>query len=343
MKKSDARKLDHKTLEAIRIRAVEQVQSGESPEVVIRALGFSRACIYNWLAAYRSGGWHALKAKPLSGRPRILSGRQLKWIYDAVTLKNPLQFQFEFALWTRRMIQTVIQQRFGLRLSVASIGRLLAQLGLTCQKPLMRAFQQNPALVKQWLQDEYPHIRARAKRLGAEIFFGDEAGVRSDFHAGKTWAPRGRTPVVKVTGARFGFNMISAVSPKGQLRFMVVEGKVAAAEFCEFLRRLAYNTPRPIFLILDGHPVHRSAKVKQFVATLAGALELFFLPPYSPELNPDESVWNELKNNGIGRMAITGPDDLKRRVIAYLRQLQQFPALIRSFFLAPSTRYAAAV
>ncbi|NWG75526.1 MAG: winged helix-turn-helix domain-containing protein, partial [Rubrivivax sp.] len=132
MKKNDARKLDHKTLEAIRIRAVEQVQAGKSPEVVIRALGFSRACIYNWPAAYRSGGWHALRAKPLLGRPRLLNGRQMKWIYDAVTMKNPLQYKFEFALWTRRMIQMLIRDRFGIRLSLASVGRLLAQLGLTC-------------------------------------------------------------------------------------------------------------------------------------------------------------------------------------------------------------------
>jgi transposase len=343
MKKSDARKLDHKTLEAIRIRAVEQVQAGESPEVVIRALGFSRACIYNWLAAYRNGGWHALQAKPLFGRPKTINGRQMRWIYNAITLKNPLQFKFEFALWTRRMIQTVIQDRFKIRLSLASIGRLLAQLGLTCQKPLMRAFQQNPALVEKWLKEEYPQIQARAKLLRAEIFFGDEAGVRSDFHSGKTWAPKGQTPIVRVTGARFGFNMISAVSPKGQLRFMVIDGKVAGGEFCEFLRRLVHNAPHPIFLILDGHPVHRSARVKQQVALLEGKLEIFFLPPYSPELNPDESVWNELKNNGVGRMAIAGPDDLKRKVLDYLRQMQRFPALISSFFQSPTTRYAASV
>jgi len=341
MRTNDARKLDHKTLEAIRIRAVEQVQAGNSPEEVIKALGFSRSCIYDWLARYRAGGWHALRARPLAGRPRKISGRQMKWIYDAVTLKNPLQYKFEFALWTRAMIRTVIKQKYGIRLSLASVGRLLAQLGLTCQKPLMRAFRQNPALVEKWLQEEYPKIRARAKRVGAEIYFGDEAGVRSDFHSGTTWAPRGTTPVVRVTGARFGFNMISAISPKGQLRFMVVQGKVAAKQFCEFLRRLIFKAERPLFLILDGHPVHRSGKVRELVESLKGKLQLFYLPPYSPELNPDEWVWNDLKNNGIGRMAISGPDDMKHKVISHLKFLQRNPVLVRSFFQAATTRYAA--
>ena len=214
MRNNDARKLDHKTLEAIRIRAVEQVQAGESPETVIRALGFSRACIYNWLASYRAGGWHALRARPLKGRPKKISGSQMKWIYRTVTLKNPMQYKFEFALWTRGMIRTLIHERYGIKLSLPSVGRLLAQLGLTCQKPLMRAFQQNPALVEKWLREEYPQIRARAKRIGAEIYFGDEAGVRSDFHSGKTWALKGKTPIIRTTGARFGFNMISAVESK---------------------------------------------------------------------------------------------------------------------------------
>ena len=341
MRENDARKLDHKTLEAIRIRAVEQVQAGHSPEEVIKALGFTRGRIYEWLARYRSGGWHALKAKPLKGRPPRITGNQMKWIYNTVTRKNPLQLKFEFALWTRRMIRDLISEKFGIHLSLPSVGRLLAQLGLTCQKPLMRAFQQNPSLVEHWLREEYPRIQARAKRIGAEIFFADEAGIRSDFHSGKTWAPRGQTPIIKATGARFGFNMLSAVSPKGNMRFMVVDGRVASKQFCEFLRRLCVRATRPIFLILDGHPVHRSAKVKKVVESLKGKLQLFFLPPYSPELNPDEFVWNEVKNNGIGRMSVSGPDDMKRKVVDYLKSMQRFPELIRSFFYAPTTLYAA--
>jgi transposase len=341
MTKSDARKLNHKTLEEIRIRAVEQVQAGQSPELVIKALGFSRSCIYDWLARYRAGGWHALRAVPLKGRPPRITGRQLRWIYNTVTLKNPIQLKFEFALWTRAMIRALIKEKYGISLSLASVGRLLAQLGLTCQRPLMEAFQQNPTLVENWLKQEYPGIRARAKRLGAEIFFADEAGVRSDFHAGRTWAPRGNTPVVAMTGARFGFNMISAVSPKGQLRFMVVSARVASAQFCEFLRRLVQGMKRKIFLISDGHPVHRSAKVRKLAESLKDQLELCYLPPYSPELNPDEWVWNELKNNGIGRMQVIGPDDMKKKVINHMKWMQRTPDLIRSFFQAPTTKYAA--
>ena len=307
--------------------------------MVIRALGFSRTCIYNWLAAYRAGGWHALRAKPLHGRPRILSGRDMKWIYDTVTRRNPLQYKFESALWTRRMIQVLIRKRLGVKLSLASIGRLLAQMGLTCQKPLARAFQQNPALVEKWLREEYPAIRARARRIGAEIYFGDEAGVRSDFHAGKTWAPKGQTPVIRVTGSRFGLNMIPAVSPKGQLRFMVIEGKVAGKQLCEFIRRLVYNSSRPIFLIVDGHPAHRRAPLKRFVRPLGRKIELFFPPPYSPELNPDEHVWNDLKNNGIGRMAISGARDMKQKVVGHLKRMR-IPELIRSLPRAPTTSYA---
>jgi len=341
MNRLDGRKLSHKTLEEIRIRAVQRVQDGESPEAVIRALGLSRACIYDWLARYRSGGWDALRARKIPGRPRLLTGRQMRWIYKTITDKNPLQLKFPYALWTRAMVQKVIADRYGIKLSLPSIGRLLAQLGLTCQRPLFRAYQQNRSLVEKWLKEEYPRIRAWAKREGAEIYFEDEAGLRSDFHAGTTWGVAGRTPVVRVTGARFGFNMMSAVSARGGLRFMVVKGSVRAKQFIDFIKRLLHGATRPIFLIVDGHPTHRAKAVQRYVDSLHGKLRLFFLPPYSPELNPDEQVWNDLKNHGLGRMAISTPQDMLSKAIAHLRGLQKRPRKVRSFFLHPDTCYAA--
>jgi len=341
VKKHDARKLDHKTLEAIRVRAVQQVQRGESPEVIIRALGFSRGCIYNWLAAYRAAGWEALKARKLYGRPHKLRGSQIRWIYRTVTMKNPLQLKFPFALWTRGMIRTLIWRKYRVKLSLASVGRLLAQLGLSCQRPLAKAFEQNPSLVEQWVKTEYPKIQAQARREGAEVFFADESGIRSDFHAGTTWAPIGQTPVVKQTGQRFSLNMVSAISPKGQLRFMVTANRIGASVFVEFLRRLMHGWGKSIFLIADGHPTHKARVVKAFLEGMKGKLRLFYLPPYSPELNPDEYVWNDVKNNGVGRSIITNPKKLRSAATSRLRYLQKNPAHVRTFFQSDTTRYAA--
>ena len=342
MARRDARTLDHRTLEEIRIRAVQQVQAGESPEAVIGALGFSSRSIYSWLAMYRAGGWDALKAKRIPGRPKKLKAQDIRWVYRTVTGRNPLQLGFPFALWTRSMIARLIFKRTGVRLSLVSVGRLLAQLGLTCQKPLWRAYQQDGTRVEQWLKREYPRIRVQAKREKAEIYFEDESGVRSDFHSGKTWAVKGETPIVRVTGQRFSLNMISAVSPRGALRFMVVKGGVGAKVFIGFLKRLMHGQRRPVYLIVDGHPSHRAKAVKEYVESLQGRLTLFFLPPYSPELNPDELVWNDVKNNAVGRAKLEGPKDLHRAIIGRLRFLQKRPDRVRSFFQAPETRYAAA-
>ncbi|MDJ0823670.1 MAG: IS630 family transposase [Paracoccaceae bacterium] len=332
MRKNDGRKLDHETLEAIRIRAVERVEAGESPEVVIQALGMSRARIYEWLAAYREGGYEALKAKKLFGRPPKLTGKDLDQLYRIVTTKNPMQLKFFYALWTRSMVREVIRDKFGVRLSDVSVGRLLRKLGLSAQKPLRRAYQQDPEAVDRWVKEEYPQIRKLAKREKAQIFFADEASVRSDYHSGTTWAPRGETPVVPSTGARFSLNLVSAVSPRGEMRFMTVDGRMNAAKFIEFLQRLMKGAENPIFLIVDGHPTHRALKVRKFIASTQGKLRLFFLPPYSPELNPDESVWNYVKNHHVGKATITGPDQFRALVLGTLWRMQRMPALIRSFF-----------
>jgi transposase len=341
MREADGRKLSHATLEELRIRAVKRVEAGESPEDVIRTLGFSRPRIYEWLAAYREGGVEALRAKPVPGRPMKLSAKALRWVYETVTTKSPMQMKFEFALWTRAVIGVLIRERFDVRLSEVSVGRLLRKLGLSPQRPLARAYQRDPQLVDTWMREDYPAIVREAKRCGAHIYFADEASVRSDYHSGTTWGKVGQTPVVQRTGARFKVNVISAVSPRGQLRFMCQQGRLTAPVFIEFLTRLLVNEPAPVFLIVDGHPVHRSAAVKRFVAATQGRLRLFHLPPYAPDLNPDELVWNHLKHHKIGKLAIAGPDHLKRRIIGFLRALQKMPALIRSLFHHPSVRYAA--
>ena len=340
MRETDGRKLKHDVLEALRIRAVRRIEQGESPEMVIKALGMNRRTIYKWIARYRERGVDGLRATPLSGRPLKISGAKLQWIFRTVVTKNPLQLRFPFALWTREMVKELIERKYGIKLSVISVGRLLKKLGLSCQKPLMRAFQQDQAMVQQWIEEDYPKIRTLARQQKAEIYFEDEAGVRSDHHVGTTWGVKGMTPLVRTTGARFSVNMISAITSKGKMRFMTYAGKMNTSVFCQFLKRLIHNVPTKIFLILDGHPVHRSLRVKKFVQATKGKLRLFYLPPYSPELNPDELVWNNVKGK-IGRSSIKGPDDFKGKVRAHLKSLQHTPEKICGFFKEPNLRYAA--
>lgn len=342
MEKIDGRKLNSDTMEQIRTRAVHRVHEGESPEVVIKALGFARACIYNWLARYRAGGWHALRTCKQSGRPKKLDGQQIAWIYRTIRDKTPQQLKFAFALWTREMVVRLIKDKFRIKLSVSSVGRLLRQLGFTCQKPLYRAYQQNPELVKQWKNKIYPQIQKRAKKENAIIYFEDESGIRSDFHSGKTWALKGQTPIVKVTGARFGLNMVAAISGRGQMKFMVVKGTVASDQICEFLNRLMHGHKQKVFLIWDGHPTHRSVKVKKHIESFEGRLEIHTLPSYSPELNPAEQVWTHVKSNGVGRKVVFGPDQLKSAVMGALRSIQWLPDKIISFFRHPDCSYTLA-
>jgi len=341
MKKHDGRTLRHDVLTELRKRAVSRVQEGESPEAVIRAMGFCRASIYNWLAMYRAGGWDALDARKRGGRPRKVSARMIAWVYRVVTGGDPRQYKFPFALWTRNAIAILLYRRYGVRLSANSVGRLLAHLGITPQKPLWRAYQQDPERVRQWIQAEYPAIARQAQQERAEIWFGDESGVRSDYHAGTTWAARGKTPVVRTTGARYRLNMLSAVNRRGKMRFMIEAKGLNADVMCRFLDRLMAGQKRRVFLILDGHPIHKSARLARKVTAFDGRLRLFLLPPYSPELNPDEGVWREVKGHRLGRAGIFSFADLKSKALGALRHLARRPDKVRALFRTHTTIYAA--
>lgn len=338
-KRFDGRKLDHKTLEAIRMRAVQQVLEGRSPEEVAEFYGMNLRTIYRWLEKYHYGGWEGLKAKPVPGRPPKLNASQMRWLSKVIREKDPRQLSFPYALWTLSMVREVIRRQLGINLSEVSVGRILRTLGFTPQRPLYRAWQQNPELVSKWKEEEYPQIKKRAKKEKALIFFADESGIRTDYHAGTTWAERGRTPIVKATGSRYSLNMISAISSRGHFRFMVTEGSVTADVFCKFIKRLVENVDRKIFLILDNHRVHHAKKVKRLVEELRDKIELFYLPAYSPELNPDELVWNHVKQK-VGRSGIISKENLKERVMSALRSLQKMPDKVKSFFSHPSCEYS---
>lgn len=336
---NDGRRLDHATLEAMRVRAVRQVQAGARVEDVAAVLGLDRSTVFGWLAKFREGGEAALKAKPVPGRPPKLSGEQMRRLYTLVVGRDPRQLQFEFGLWTREMIRALIRREFAVALSAVSVGRLLRTLGLSPQRPLWKAYQQNPEAVQAWKTERYPQIRAEAAALGATIYFLDEAGVRSDHHAGTTWAPVGRTPVVYGTGARYGINLISAVTAKGALRFAAFEGKFTATVFIEFCKRLIHDTAGPVFLIVDGHSVHRSSAVRAFIQASNDRLRLYFLPGYSPELNPDEWVWKHVKHDRLARGSSRSRYDLKMQATRALHRLQKLPHIIRGFFNDPALAY----
>lgn len=259
------------------MRAVDQMQSGAHPEEVAAGLGLHRTTVYGWRAQFRAGGRDALLAKPIPGRPPKLGEDQQRQVFEWVTGSDPRQLAFDFALWTRQMVRELIRREFGVVMSSSAVGRMLHRLGLSPQRPVWRAWQADPDKVAAWKDSEYPKIVKQAKKQGATVYFLDEAGIRSDHHAGTTWGRVGQTPIVKTTGARHSLNMISAVTAKGLLRLSTFTGGFNAGKFIEFAKKLLHDADGPVFLIVDGHPAHRAKKVKAFVESTDGRLR-FVLP-----------------------------------------------------------------
>ena len=342
----DARCLAPAAQEELRRRAVALVGEGRSRTEVAAVLDVSRQSVSEWVRAHRLGGDGALRARTRgrrAGEKTALAAWQQAQVAKAIREKNPDQLKLPGFLWTRALVCELIERRFHIRVSEKTAGRYLRAWGFSPQKPARRALEQNPELVARWLEERYPEIEARAYREKALILWLDEMGLRSDHSAGRSWSPVGSTPVIEGTGQRFGANVISAISNKGHLQFRVFKDKFAAAVLIDFLHRLIrQSNGQKLILILDGHPVHRAKKVRDWVAAHAEQIELQFLPGYSPELNPTELLNQDVKTNALGRRRPRSQDELIGETRSYLRSTQRRPQRVMRYFEGEHVSYARA-
>jgi transposase len=341
MKTQDARFLSPPAQEDLRRRVVVAVREGMYQSEAARTFGVSRQSVNNWMKKCRSGGLRCLRAKR-RGRPSVqrLAPHQAAVAVRLISDGCPDQLKLPFALWTREAVGELLARRFGVQVSVWTVGRYLRRWGFTPQKPVRRAYERDPEVVRQWLQEKYPAIRARAKREGTEIHWGDEMGLRSDHQAGRSWGRRGQTPVIPGTGRRFGCNMISTITNRGRLYFMVFKERFTARVFISFLKRLRRQVGRKVILIVDKHPTHKAGETTRWLKRQKGHLQMYFLPPYSPELNPDELLNQDVKTNAVGRRRAVDQADLMANVRGYLRSTQKMPYVVRSYFREEHVRYA---
>lgn len=343
MSKPDARKLSPDAQEDLRRRVMAAVREGMGVTEAARVFQVTRQSIHNWMNAVEEGGVAALRARkrgPKKGSG-LLRPHQAASVVRSITAGCPDQLRLPFALWTREAVCALVARRFGIEMSVWTAGRCLARWGLTPQKPLRRAYERDPAAVKRWLEEEYPAITRRAKAERGEIHWGDQMGLRSDHQAGTSYSKRGVTPVIPGTGRRFRCNMMSAITNRGRLAFMVFTESFTAEVCIRFLKRLVRHAGRKVFLIVDGHPVHKSAKVRRWLAANGASIEMFTLPPYSPDLNPDEYLNQDVKTNALGRRRPRDRREMVAGVRSYLRGTQRRPEIVKRYFHAEPVRYAA--
>src|ERR1035438_10647828 len=335
----DGRGFGHKTLESIRLMAVERVREGERASSVIASYGFNRTTIYKWLAVASSPGrgLNALRSRPATGRPRTLTPRQEKQVFAWVNGKDPRQYGLDFGLWTRAIVSRLIEQAFAVKLGLTAIGELLAKLELTAQKPLERAYQRNPEAIEKWKRETFPLIAGAAKAAGGEVYFWDESGFRADTVQDKTWGKRGETSVVARPGQRQSISAASAVNSKGAFWYSTYQGGLNAQLFVKLLKQMMRHRRKAVHLVVDGLPAHKTKLVKEYVASTDGRLTLHFLPGYAPELNPDELVWSHVKRTGVSRTPLRKGEKLSKKIDAQLAAIKNMPSLARAF-LKPQCR-----
>lgn len=343
MKKQDARSLCSEAQEAVRKRAVEAVQNGMTQGQAAQAFGVHRGTVNRWCGEYESKGEAGLAAHK-KGRPPghgKLEGWQAANIVRMIKDKCPNQLKLPFFLWTREAVIQLVLHKYSVTISDSTAGRYLDRWGFSPQKPVRRAYERDPVAVQRWLDEEYPSIKRQAVAESAHILWGDESGIRSDYQAGRSYGKVGKTPVVPCPGRRFGCNMISAISNRGLLAFMVFTGTFCSKVLLRFLRRLEKHDSGKIYLIMDNHKVHHSATVTSWLAQPERRIKLFFLPSYSPELNPDELLNNDVKANAVGRKRAHNLAQLMLNIRAHLKRRQANPGLVVRFFEERHVAYAA--
>ena len=341
--KTDARKLDGATQAHLRKLAVKAVRGGITQTEAATTYGVSLRAVSKWMKVSRDGGLRALKPGKRGRRPGggRLSAKRAVRVRSLIIGKLPDQLNLPFYLWTREAVTSLIEREYGIRVSQTTVGRYLKAWGMSAQKPVRRAYERNDEAIARWLDEEYPSLVKDAKREKATIYWGDEMGLRSDHVSGTCFAPLGQTPVVRATGQRFGCNMISAITNRGALAFMVFEGKFQNSVFIEFMRRMLKHIKDKIYLIVDGHPVHRSVAARTFVAENAKRLRLIRLPGYCPELNPDELLNQDVKTNALGKSRPTNKAQMVAGLRSHLYRRQKQPHIIRNLFQEKHVRYAA--
>jgi transposase len=342
MKTRDTRCLSPDAQEDLRFRVVQALRGGLRKSTAARTFGVSRTSIDHWLGIVELGNLTSLRSKP-RGRPKgtRLAPHEAATTVRLITDRCPDQLKLPFALWTRAAVQQLLAARFGLDVSVWTVGRYLARWGLTPQKPLRRAYERDPVAVQRWLDEEYPALEKQAKAENAEIHWGDQMGLRSDHQTGTSYGRRGQTPVIPGTGQRFRCNLMSTITNRGELSFMVFKENFTGAVFLQFVRRLLRLRQRKVLLIVDRHPVHLSVAVTHWLTRHAARLQVFFLPGYSPDLNPDEFLNQDVKSNALGRQRPATRTEMIDGVRSYLRSTQRQPKIVKSYFHAESVRYAA--
>lgn len=329
----DGRSYSHEVLEHYRFRAIKLHEEGKKVNDIADFFGVHRCSVSDWICTYRKYGKEKLMSKKSNGP---------SFKYDIEEIKNLLKLLqddaimhgFETPLWTCKRIQTVMKKITNKKLHTTNIMRLLRRTGLTPQKPERRASQRDDTVVERWLREQWPKIQAHCRRWQAMLYFQDEAGVSLTPVMGKTWAPKGKTPIVKVTGKRGGLCVTSAISPAGKMIFRIEKKRVNADKHIEFLEQILKQHPRrKIIVIEDSASVHKAKKVHQFVEAHKKKLAVYYLPSYTPELNPDEHVWEYLKAYKLKAHQAQDTKELRKLVKRKMQGIQRKKKVINSFFV----------